>query len=97
MLQSIITQPLIPPAMLNLKTINKGMCSRGPEQQKLWKFPKFHMLSHAFSGIREKGVMANYNTKPNEHEHGDMRITFEKGNWKDIAAQVCPAYILHPI
>jgi len=77
--------------MLDLKSIDEGMCSRGPDQQKSWKFPNFHILSHAFSSIREKGVMANYNTKPNEQEHGDMRMMFEKGNQKDIATQVHPA------
>ena len=73
--------------MLDLKLIDKGMQTRGTNQQKSWKFPKFHLLSHAFSGISEKGVTANYNTKPNEHEHGETRITFESGNWKDVVAQ----------
>src|SRR5260221_11804567 len=73
--------------MLDLKLIDKGMRTRGPDQQKSWKFPKFNLLSHAFSGISEKGVTANYNTKPNEHEHGETRIMFESGNRKDVAAQ----------
>jgi hypothetical protein len=74
--------------MLGLKQIDEGMCTRGPDGQKSWKFPKFHMLSHAFDGIREKGVTANYNTKPNEHEHGETRLSYQSGNQKDVAAQV---------
>jgi len=86
-LRSLIQQPLIPCSMLDLKLIDEGMQTRGTDWQKSWKFPKFHLLSHAFSGISEKGVTANYNTKLNKHEHGETRITFESGNWKDVAAQ----------
>src|SRR5258706_576784 len=73
--------------MLDLKLIDEGMQTRGTNQQKSWKFPKFHLLSHAFSGISEKGVTANYNTKLNEHKHRETRITFESGNQKDVVAQ----------
>ncbi len=50
----LIQQPLIPPSMLELWLINEGMWTRGANQQKSWKFPKFHLLSHAFDGISEK-------------------------------------------
>ena len=70
--------------MLGLKLINEGMWTRGVDQQKSWKFPKFHLLSHAFDGISEKGITANYSTKPNEHEHQETRLTFESGNQKDV-------------
>jgi len=74
--------------MIDPKLIDEGMWTRGTEcQQKSWKFPKLHLLSHAFSGISEKGVTANYNTKLNEHEHRETRIMFESGNQKDVAAQ----------
>ena len=74
--------------MLELRLIHKAMWTRGPNGQKSWKFPKFHLLSYAFDGIGEKGVTANYNMKPNKHEHRATRMTFESGNWKDIVAQV---------
>ena len=50
--------------MLETKAINDAIQTRGPNQQKSWKFPKFHLLSHAFDSISEKGVTSNYNMKP---------------------------------
>ena len=78
--------------MLEVKLIDNAIQMRGPNRQKSWKFPKFHLLGHAFDSIDEKGVTTNYNTKPNEHEHGETRITFESGNQKDVGAQVISSY-----
>ena len=92
LLWHLIQQPLVPHSMLETKAINDAIWTRGPNQQKSWRFPKFHLLSHAFDGISEKGVTSNYNTKPNEHEHGKTRITFESGNWKDVGEQAISSY-----
>src|SRR5258708_29261009 len=55
--------------MLMLKPICNKIHTTCEDGQKSWNFPKFHMLTHTFTGIWAKGVTANYNTKVNKHEH----------------------------
>ena len=56
--------------------------------QKLWCFPKFHMLQHSFSSFQVKGVPTNMSTKPGEHNHQWQQKVFQTGNFKDTGKQV---------
>jgi hypothetical protein len=89
-MKPLFQKPLVPPSLAQLKEVETAMRTRNGYGQKSWKFPKLHVLSHAFPGIRDKAVTANYNTKPNEHEHRDTRLAYERSNKKDVAKAVSP-------
>ena len=56
---------------------------------KSWNFIKMHYQQHAFDDIEVKGVMKNYNTKPNEKLHRPMRDSYHLcTNYKNVAGQV---------
>ena len=78
----------MPEYMLTLKPLRDKIRTTREDGQKSWNFPKFHMLTHAFTGIRAKGVTANYNTKVNEHEHRWARSVYSCGSKKGIGEQV---------
>ncbi|KAK0485582.1 hypothetical protein EDD18DRAFT_1360746 [Armillaria luteobubalina] len=44
---------------------------------KLWNFPKVHSHQHMVDDILQKGVMLNYNTKPNEKMHGPLKDAYQ--------------------
>ncbi|KAK0499398.1 hypothetical protein EDD18DRAFT_1102761 [Armillaria luteobubalina] len=44
---------------------------------KKWNFPKVHSHKHMADDILEKGVMLNYNTKPNEKMHGPLKDAYQ--------------------
>ena len=57
---------------------------------KNWNFPKMHSHQHTPADILAKGVTSNYNTKPSEQMHGDLkRIYSEHTNYKNVEGQVC--------
>ena len=48
-----------------------------------------HALVHSFDNVQAKGVLHNYNTKPNEKMHGPIRKYYlNHTNFKNIAPQV---------
>ena len=48
-----------------------------------------HSHQHTAQDILAKGVTSNYNTKPSEKMHGDLkRIYSEHTNYKNVEAQV---------
>ncbi|KAK0492346.1 hypothetical protein EDD18DRAFT_1358011 [Armillaria luteobubalina] len=56
---------------------------------KLWNFPKVHSHQHMVDDILWKGVMLNYNMKPNEKMHGPLKDAYRlRTNFKDIAEQI---------
>ena len=74
--------------MLEMKLLNDQIHTTCKDGQKSWNFPKFSMLSHAFTGICQKGVTTNYNTKPNKHEHKWTQEAYEHSAKKDVGMQV---------
>ena len=49
-----------------------------------------HSHQHTPADILAKGVTSNYNTKPSEQMHGDLkRIYSEHTNYKNVEGQVC--------
>ncbi|KAK0218429.1 hypothetical protein EDD85DRAFT_797559 [Armillaria nabsnona] len=55
---------------------------------KSWNFPKVHSHQHMVNNILEKGVMLNYNMKPNEKMHGPLKDAYQmRTNFKDVAEQ----------
>ncbi|KAJ3548840.1 hypothetical protein NM688_g5244 [Phlebia brevispora] len=56
---------------------------------KKWVFPKLHWQHHSYDDIWDKGVTRNYNTKPYENQHGEIKDTYEqRTNFKDYAQQI---------
>ncbi|KAK0209572.1 hypothetical protein IW262DRAFT_1468837 [Armillaria fumosa] len=56
---------------------------------KSWNFPKVHSHQHMVDDILRKGVMLNYNTKPNEKMHGPLKDAYQlRTNFKDVAEQI---------
>ncbi|KAK0187157.1 hypothetical protein F5146DRAFT_1004106 [Armillaria mellea] len=56
---------------------------------KTWDFPKVHLHKHLFDDIEAKGVMLNYNTKPNESMHGAFKESYQqRTNFKDFEKQI---------
>ncbi|KAG1796452.1 uncharacterized protein HD556DRAFT_1431467 [Suillus plorans] len=54
-----------------------------------WDFPKAHLWQHATRGIRMKGAVHNYSTRPNEKLHGPLKEAYERqSNGKDVADQI---------
>ncbi|KAK0235513.1 hypothetical protein EDD85DRAFT_792333 [Armillaria nabsnona] len=52
---------------------------------KSWNFPKIHSHQHLVDDIMAKGVMQNYNTKPNEKMHGPLKDAYQlRTNFKEI-------------
>ena len=64
---------------------------------KSWDFPKMHTHKHFFDDIEAKGVMRNYNTKPNESLHKPLKTSYRlRTNFKNVATQVCCIFaIIH--
>ncbi|KAG1748380.1 uncharacterized protein EDB91DRAFT_1235712 [Suillus paluster] len=57
--------------------------------EKSWNFPKKHLSAHVFDDIKAKGVMRNYNTKPNEKMHGPLKNAYQdRTNFKNFAEQI---------
>ncbi|KAL4062014.1 hypothetical protein J3A83DRAFT_4364795 [Scleroderma citrinum] len=57
--------------------------------KKNWNFPKNHLGIHVFNDIKAKGVMCNFNTKPNEKMHGPIKEAYQRQtNFKNIAEQI---------
>ena len=64
---------------------------------KNWNFPKMHSHQHAPSDILAKGVTSNYNTKPSEQMHGDLKwIYSEHTNFRNFEGQVWYHYVELP-
>ncbi|KAI0674805.1 hypothetical protein C8Q78DRAFT_502219 [Trametes maxima] len=63
---------------------------KSPEDlRKSWNFPKSHIYKHVFSDIRAKGAERNFNTKPNEREHGPLKKAYMlRTNYRDVAEQI---------
>ena len=60
------------------------------EPSKNWNYPKFAYSAHSYYDLEDKGVSANYSTKPFEKRHGSTKDTFDAGGAnKDTARQVC--------
>ncbi|KAH0834916.1 hypothetical protein J3R83DRAFT_10591 [Lanmaoa asiatica] len=58
----------------DLSDVDGGSSNAEPQPTgKNWNFPKMHTNSHAFDDIMLKGVMRNYNTKPNESMHRPLK------------------------
>ena len=74
--------------MLDIKEVKESLRTTQENGQKSWNFPKFGMLAHAFTGIHDKGVTLNYNTKPNEHEHKWTRYVYLHGRKRGVDQQV---------
>ncbi|KAK0481054.1 hypothetical protein EDD18DRAFT_1113170 [Armillaria luteobubalina] len=62
-----------------------------PKEKKLkrWNFPKAHSHQHIFDEIKAKGIMLNYNTKPNESMHGSFKQSYQhRTNFKNVDEQI---------
>ncbi|KAK0506766.1 hypothetical protein EDD18DRAFT_1315910 [Armillaria luteobubalina] len=56
---------------------------------KSWNFPKIHSHKHLVDDILAKGVMQNYNTKPNEKMHGPLKDAYQlRTNFKEVTEQI---------
>lgn len=54
-----------------------------------WNFPKNHTHSHGIEDIWRKGVTKNFNTKPFEKMHGQLKkIYLRQTNFRDVDDQV---------
>ncbi|KAK0494333.1 hypothetical protein EDD18DRAFT_1107358 [Armillaria luteobubalina] len=61
-----------------------------PKEKKLkcWNFLKAHSHQHLFDDIEAKGIMLNYNTKPNESMHGSFKELYQHHtNFKNVDEQ----------
>ena len=64
---------------------------------KTWDFPKMHSHIHMFHDIEEKGVTRNYNTKPSESMHGQLKTSYKlRTNFKDVGRQVGGKIVIFP-
>lgn len=64
---------------------------------KNWNFPKAHLGDHGYDDIEDKGVAANFNTKPWEKRHGPAKTNYGGScNFKDYARQVCILHLFTP-
>ncbi|KAK0492430.1 hypothetical protein EDD18DRAFT_1108823 [Armillaria luteobubalina] len=62
-----------------------------PKEKKLkhWNFLKAHSHQHLFNDIEAKGIMLNYNTKPNESMHGSFKESYQHcTNFKNVDEQI---------
>ncbi|KAF9501094.1 hypothetical protein BDN71DRAFT_1555900 [Pleurotus eryngii] len=62
--------------------------AEGTELEKSFNFPKAHLFEHLFADIKLKGATRNYNTKPNEKIHGELKNVYQwRTNFQDVAPQ----------
>ncbi len=66
---------------------------RKKQKIKNWNFIKIHSHVHAADDIQAKGVSRNYNTKPNEKSHGQLKHAHQRTNFKNIEGQVSFVYL----
>ncbi|KAF9494958.1 hypothetical protein BDN71DRAFT_1496133 [Pleurotus eryngii] len=63
--------------------------AEGTELEKSFNFPKAHLFEHLFADIKLKGATRNYNTKPNEKMHGELKNVYRRRtNFRDVAPQI---------
>jgi hypothetical protein len=53
---------------------------------KNFDFPKMHQLVHLFDDVQNKGVTANFSTKPGEKIHGMLRYAYNHSSKKRATA-----------
>ncbi|KAG8689331.1 hypothetical protein FRC08_010999 [Ceratobasidium sp. 394] len=52
------------------------------QYKKHFNFPKMHQLVHLFDDIQNKGVTANYSTKPGENMHAVLHYAYDRSSKK---------------
>ncbi|TFY65027.1 hypothetical protein EVJ58_g2245 [Rhodofomes roseus] len=63
----------------------------GPDG-KDWNFPKVHSHQHGPDDIEDKGITANYNTKPFEKMHGSLKKSYlRRSNKRNVENQLLTA------
>ncbi|KAH9844247.1 uncharacterized protein C8Q71DRAFT_826723 [Rhodofomes roseus] len=81
-------------AAIRTKLLEFSQCLKeetGPDG-KDWNFPKVHSHQHGPEDIEDKGITANYNTKPFEKMHGSLKKSYlRRSNKRNVENQLLTA------